>query len=141
MQVRIDKAYLEGENRLLKEFGCPSAVQPRLQISGTTATQFAVTLIDISTKPKQFVHWMAWNWNYPALDAVVTGVNERGTNTYLPPCPPEAAGDHEYVFTVYAQREPLHLDPRTTTLQQLQQAVEGLPSATTSMVYARCRCK
>ncbi len=132
MQVRINKQYLDGENHLLERFGCPSVVPPQLDITGTTATLFAVTLVDIST-PTPYVHWVVWN--YPGPDQT-TGLNRLSTNTYLPPCPPEDAGDHEYVFTVYAQPGAMHL-PSATTLEELQRQVHTFPTAKTSMKYAR----
>ncbi|MDD3119432.1 MAG: YbhB/YbcL family Raf kinase inhibitor-like protein [Victivallales bacterium] len=96
-------------------------ISPELHWQGVPPGTAAVVVscIDSHRMARQWVHWLVIN-----IDPVVTSLpegcsrgmlphgavelkNSFGTTGYGGPQPPAGTGDHVYIFTVYALREPL----------------------------------
>lgn len=69
-----------------------------------------------------FDHWIVFNLS-PDLQGIkegqtapaITGLNSRGTNEYIGPCPPDK--EHRYFFKLYALDTNLQLGKNTTKSQ------------------------
>jgi Raf kinase inhibitor-like YbhB/YbcL family protein len=110
-------------------------VPPPLRWSGLPAAtvELALTVEDLDTTGRPFVHWVAWGID-PASGGLPEGVvpagvhegrNAAGQDAYLGPCPPAGSDPHRYRFTLYALRRHLVLVPGAT-VDQLRSAVRGL---------------
>lgn len=123
-------------------------VPPPLRWSGLPAptVELALTVEDLDTPGRTFVHWVAWGID-PASGGLPEGVvpagvhegrNSAGRDGYLGPCPPAGSDPHRYRFTLYAVRHHLVLSPGDT-VDQLRSAVRGLVLGRAELVgrYAR----
>jgi Raf kinase inhibitor-like YbhB/YbcL family protein len=87
-------------------------VSPPLSWTGVPAgtVSLALLLEDLDGAGGPFTQWIAYNvpWQPgqlgegPTILGVVLGRNDTGSDRYLPPCPPQGAGPHHYLFHVYA---------------------------------------
>jgi len=76
------------------------------------------------------VHWVVWNLD-PRLRELpagssgggVVGTNDYSARGYTPPCPPRGE-THLYGFRLFGLDQMLSLDPRTTTMQDLERAMD-----------------
>jgi Raf kinase inhibitor-like YbhB/YbcL family protein len=123
-------------------------VPPPLRWSGLPAStvELALTLEDLDTPGRRFVHWVAWGID-PASHGLPDGVvpagvhegrNRAGRDGYLGPCPSAGSDPHRYRFTLYALRRHLVLGP-DATIDQLRPAIRGLVLGRAELVgrYAR----
>lgn len=123
-------------------------VPPPLRWSGLPAhtVELALTVEDLDTPGRRFVHWVAWGID-PASRGLPEGVvpagvqegrNSAGRNGYLGPCPPAGSVPHRYRFTLDAVRRHLVLIAGAT-LDQLRAAERGLVLGRAQLVgrYAR----
>ena len=78
----------------------------------------AVLVGDPDAPGGTFVHWTVWNLPHTSRGDVssgalppgaVEGANSAGSTGWTPPCPPEGAKPHHYVFGVYALRKRIDL--------------------------------
>lgn len=95
------------------KYGCGAAgpsVSPPLTIAGVPqdAKSLALVVDDPDAPAGTFTHWVVWNIA-PSTTSVAEGLtpagasegkNSFGKSGYGAPCPP--AGEHHYVFTLYA---------------------------------------
>ncbi|MEK7561569.1 MAG: YbhB/YbcL family Raf kinase inhibitor-like protein [Patescibacteria group bacterium] len=112
-------------------------INPPLSITGVPAGAKSLALIvhDPDAIPVvgfDFVHWIVWDISTStetiAVNSVpagaVQGLNSRGQNKYMGPCPPAGTGTHHYLFELYALDKILGLPPATSR-DQLQNAMAG----------------
>ncbi len=122
-------------------------ISPPLSIAGVPAdtASLALTATDIDGPGGDFVHWTIWNID-PTITEVpaatvpqggVEGQTGRGAPGYFGPCPP--AGEHRYVFELYALDEVLALAPATSGKAELLAAMQGhvLSQAELTGIYQR----
>jgi Raf kinase inhibitor-like YbhB/YbcL family protein len=100
-----------------KRFTCDGAdVSPPLRWTAPPprARTIALLVVDVTTPPPLFVHWLAWGMS-PRSRGLATGArpplegrNGFGLVSWTGPCPP-AGTAHRYAFLLYALRSPLRL--------------------------------
>lgn len=132
----ISPVFDEGEV-IPKNYTCAGkGVNPHLEIEDvpTDAKSLALTMHDPDVPHElqpdgNFNHWVIWNiapntkeipedWQ---PDAIV-GRSTRGTNKFVPPCPPY--GTHRYYFRIYALDTILDLDENNGR-EELETAMVG----------------
>ncbi len=126
-------AFVEG-GEIPEEYTCiGSNVNPELHISDVPEGTKSLALImddpdAMKAAGKVWDHWITWNIppDKAVLDkdvqGLTTGINSRGTNKYIGPCPPD--GEHRYYFKLYALDAELDL-PESTTKAELESAMKG----------------
>ena len=95
-----------------------------------SARSLVIVLDDFSAPRDQTLHWAVWNLS-PHLRQLMEGSSGggvEGTNDfsqvgYTPPCPPRGEM-HWYGFRLFAIDTVLSLDPRTTTIAELDRAMD-----------------
>ncbi|MFW6230783.1 MAG: YbhB/YbcL family Raf kinase inhibitor-like protein [Nanoarchaeota archaeon] len=100
--------------------------KPKLSIQDPppAAKTFALTFVDLD-KGGNWCHWVVWN--IPATSTEIKGeegTNSTGNKGYSGPNPELDSGVHRYVFTLYALKRELNLQPSAT-----KQALEREASA------------
>ena len=91
-----------------------------------------VLVVDDFTIPERdkTVHWVVWNID-PRLRELpsgstgggVVGMNDYGLLGYTAPCPPHGE-THVYGFRLFGLDKALSLDPRATTMPELERAMD-----------------
>jgi Raf kinase inhibitor-like YbhB/YbcL family protein len=148
--VLTSTAFKEG-GRIPDRYTCTAQnVSPALAWTGIPKGTVSLALImdDPDAAAKPWVHWVMYN-----IDPKTTGLAEgvsigaigalSGTTSfkslgYGGPCPPVGAGNHHYVFTLYALSESPNLKEGATRVELLA-AMEGITIAKTTLVglYSR----
>ena len=87
---------------------------PPLDISGVPDDTVELAIVVDDSDAGGYIHFFAAGLP-PSLGGIAEGVipagavvlvNDAGRADYDGPCPPEGTGEHRYVFTLYALREP-----------------------------------
>jgi Raf kinase inhibitor-like YbhB/YbcL family protein len=91
---------------------------PPLHWSGvpSSARSLALLVDDPDAPSGTFVHWTAWDIaprSHRLAKPPREGNNSSGDTGWTPPCPPNGAKAHHYVFTLYALSKPLGLESGT----------------------------
>jgi hypothetical protein len=148
--VLTSTAFTEG-TRIPDRFTCTAQnVSPPLAWSGVPEGTVSLALImdDPDAAAKPWVHWVMYN-----IDPKTTGLAEgvsigtigalSGTTSfksfgYGGPCPPKGAGNHHYIFTLYALSASPNLKEGATRVEVLS-AIEGITidKATLVGLYSR----
>jgi Raf kinase inhibitor-like YbhB/YbcL family protein len=131
-QGRIDPRYSAAENG-----GSPPLAWDAVK----DAEAYALIVEDPDApRDRPFVHWMIWNISGPArgLEAnlpgevhlvlpqpAVQGKNDTGAVGWYGPKPPPGHGVHHYYFQLFALDGRLGLDPATTDVRILVDALKG----------------
>lgn len=96
------------------------------------AAELALVVTDPDAPDGPFVHWVVVGLD-PASDGLAEGTipdraahgtNDFGDRGYGGPCPPSGDPAHQYVFTLYAAKEPLPVDGGATA-DEVQAALDG----------------
>lgn len=130
-----------------REYTCDGRnVNPPLSIEHAPeeAAALAIMMEDPDSPGGNWIHWWVWNID-PRTTAIkenavpkgaVVGINSFGDAKYGGPCP--RAGEHGYVFRLYALRHALTLPAEATDLM-LRNALLGNLIAETDLVgyYSR----
>lgn len=108
-------------SRIPQRYSCEGEdVSPPLRWTNAPAGTASFALIVDDPSARGFVHWVVIDIGPSAtglpedaageaLSGAVEGRNDFGRSGWAGPCPPPGAGDHRYVFTVYALSERLGL--------------------------------
>jgi Raf kinase inhibitor-like YbhB/YbcL family protein len=148
--VLTSTVFKEG-GRIPDRYTCTAQnVSPALAWTGVPKGTVSLALImdDPDAAAKPWVHWVMYN-----IDPKTTGLAEgvsigaigafSGTTSfkslgYGGPCPPVGAGNHHYVFTLYALSASPNLKEGATRVELLA-AMEGITIAKTTLVglYSR----
>jgi hypothetical protein len=108
-----------------------------LRWSGVPAGTQSMALLMVDPDapvPGGFTHWVLVNIDPAAgqlpeaLPDGVMGQNGAGKNAYAGPCPP--SGNHHYVFTLYALREPLTGTVDRANIENLGKSALGAATLT-----------
>ena len=108
-------------------------VSPDLNWEGVPDETEALALIVDDPDANGFVHWIVYDMTASSTgglpeavsaspEAPPQGENDAGNIGYSGPCPP--SGEHRYVFTLYALREPLAL-AGTPRAADIRDALDG----------------
>ena len=135
----ISSAFKNGET-LPTRYTCEGQdVSPPISWEGVPedAKTLALVVDDPDAPSGSFTHWIVYNLpptpsrlevGASLSDRLSTGLREGlnnfGEQGYGPPCPPRGAGEHRYVFRLYALDQELHFTGRVTR-DQLMDAMEG----------------
>lgn len=129
---RIDPAYSADENG-----ASPELAWPPIEDAGAFAL-----IVEDPDAPREspFVHWLIWNIEGEAVGLprgvpgetrlltpqnAVQARNDGGTVGWHGPQPPPGHGVHRYHFQLFALDGPLDLDPETTDVRILVDAIKG----------------
>jgi Raf kinase inhibitor-like YbhB/YbcL family protein len=93
-----------------------------IQNAPSNTKEFALIMRDTSGEGGDKAHWIVWgiagNTTSIAENVLpagaVLGINDDKTNAYVAPCPPAGAGEHIYMFELYALSDDIQLDANTT---------------------------
>ena len=125
--MKITSSAFEHEQLIPVKYSCDSDnINPELSISDTPeGTVSLALLMDDPDVPRNlrpdgvFDHWTVFNMP-PTIESIVEntvppgviGLNSRGTNEYIGPCPPDK--EHRYFFKLYALDIMLDLDANSS---------------------------
>lgn len=103
---------LASGSRMPAVFTCDApggGASPPLRWSGEPAGVQSFALITIDADAQDYVHWLLWDIpgsvhsiETGAKGIGVAGANNFGDRAYGGPCPPQGAGNHTYVFRLFA---------------------------------------
>jgi Raf kinase inhibitor-like YbhB/YbcL family protein len=138
MHMRLTSSAFENQGNIPPQYTCDGEnTNPPLRIEAVPETAVSLALImDDPDVPKDrrpdglAIHWLLWNIDPHTQDiahnsvpqGATQGVNTRGDNQYMGPCPPDR--EHRYFFKLYALDQQLDL-PKTADKNQLEKAIEG----------------
>jgi Raf kinase inhibitor-like YbhB/YbcL family protein len=109
-------AFIDG-SRLPERYTCDGAGDEPLVQAGfvpPSTSELVLIVSDPDAPGGTYVHVTRYGIS-PRGDGSVNqggteGRNSSGDEGWTPPCPPEGDGPHDYVWSVYALRDPLDLD-------------------------------
>jgi Raf kinase inhibitor-like YbhB/YbcL family protein len=121
-KITLSSSAFQANSSIPKQFTCDGQnVSPPLSWTGVPqgARSLALLLEDPDAPGGTFVHWslygidsketrIAQGKNPPGA---TEGANSFGDTGYGGPCPPKGGGPHHYVFTLYALKARLGLQP------------------------------
>jgi Raf kinase inhibitor-like YbhB/YbcL family protein len=124
--------------RIPDRYTCTAVnVSPPLTWTGVPEGTVSLALImeDPDATARPWVHWVVYNIDPKAtglaegvsIDAIgaLSGTTSFKSLGYGGPCPPIGAGNHHYIFTLYALLAPLNLDEGADRVEVLS-AIEGI---------------
>ena len=114
--LRVTSAAFINRTRLPKQYTCDGeGDEPPVQAGASPigTSELVLVMSDLDAPGGTFVHVTRYDLS-PSGKAVVSeggreGRNSKGTIGWTPPCPPEGDGQHRYVWTVYAVKDPTDL--------------------------------
>lgn len=134
---------------LPQEYTCDGAdVSPELEWQNPppNTKAFAIVLNDPDAKKGNFYHWIIYNipknvttlkhGMNPLPQGTVVVTNSFGKAQYNGPCPPQGA-THNYIFNIYALKQPLSLPANadiSTVLQEITK--QTIDSTYVSVIYS-----
>lgn len=139
--MKISSATFENNDLIPEKYTCDGErVSPSLTFSDipTSAKSLVLIMDDPDAPSGEFVHWVVFN--IPANTTQIgeaqtpngtVGQNSGGQNNYFPPCPP--AGQHHYIFRLYALDLILNLD-KLATKKSVLAAAQGHILAETQLI-------
>ncbi|MFA6253185.1 MAG: YbhB/YbcL family Raf kinase inhibitor-like protein [Patescibacteria group bacterium] len=131
--MQILSTEFKHQQQIPKKFTCDGEnTNPPLTFIDVPTKAISLVLImddpDVPTHIRPNGNWDHWLiWNIPpntigveenTLPPGIVGINTRGTNKYIGPCPPDK--QHRYFFKLYALDTKLDIPPTTTKIDLLE---------------------
>nr|HEX4318076.1 YbhB/YbcL family Raf kinase inhibitor-like protein [Kofleriaceae bacterium] len=129
--LTVTSGMFKDKGAIPTEMTCDGAeTPPMLTWSGApdNTKSFAIEVRDLDNQGGKFAHWIVSGIKKDVTsiggvpDGAVAGMNAKGDNGWMGPCPP-AGATHRYQFTVFALDK--NLNSRDYTLDKLDSAVKG----------------
>ena len=128
--LQIVSPSFKNDHIMSSRFTCEGEnINPALVLTNVPPETVSLALLmeDPDAPKGIFVHWVMWSIKPVSLidensAPGIQGVNSRGSNQYIGPCPPY--GTHRYHFNIFALDTKLEL-PRSAGKAEMMEAMSG----------------